>query len=398
MSTILASHPAPTAERERWPVLDVLRGFALFGILVANLQHFSGATRERAVDRIAVFLIHALVDGKFYSLFALSFGYGAAAMLARHARGRSIYARRLLVLFGVGLTHLILLWYGDIIAFYAVMGAALPLFLGLRSSRLVRVAAVLLSIPVAMHVVFVILAGLGLLQHSEDWRQAAERRIASGSYGQLVYWNATVGLAQRGFDLVVTGRPFKVLAMFLLGIVAWRLHQHPAAAFQSRLERILRGALAVGVPCGIGQAIVMETAAYERLESIGTLQPVFYAVGVPALALAYASGVALWHGRGEARWLLWLAPAGRMSMTNYLLQSVLCLLVFDHFGLGGYGRLGTAGTVVVAIALFGFQVALSAVWLRRFEYGPVEWLVRCIVYGRWLRIGARIESRARGRG
>jgi uncharacterized protein len=383
---------APVLPNERIAVLDALRGFALFGVLIANTQHFAGTTGAPPVsdalhwprlDSAARFMVDAAVDGKFYSLFALLFGLGCALQWQRGVPARTAQ-RRMLVLLGLGLLHLCLLWYGDILSLYALLGLLLLASRGWPSRRLWRVSLVLLALPVLLHAVFLlVLPARSAGADPAALRFATERAVADGSYAARVSWNVAHGIGQRAFDLVGTGRPFKVFAMFLLGVLACRLRLWRKT--HSRLVlRVLVVGLLVGVPLNWGLALMMQTSAYERLQPLGILQPAVYAYGVPALALAYASAFVLsFRSPGFARLAsATLGKVGRLSLSNYLLQSLLGVLIYSGFAGALFGRLGTTASLLLASAVFVLQIALSSVWLRYFDQGPVERLWRALSYGR----------------
>jgi uncharacterized protein len=221
-----------------------------------------------------------------------------------------------------------------------------------------------------------------------------ERSVAEGGYFARVAWNATHGVAQRAFDLVASGRPFKVLATFYLGLAAarWELWSEPRVALLRRV--LLVGAL-VGIPLNLGLAVMMQTSAYERLLPIGFLQPLLYSYGVPALALSYASAFTLsFRNERFARFAsATLAKVGRLSLSNYLLQSLLGVVIYDRFAGGLFGKLGTVASLLVAMAVFLVQIALSALWLLYFKQGPFEWAWRALTYGRRGSLPARAPDR-----
>jgi len=388
---VLGTCNAPTTPDERIAVLDALRGFALFGVLIANTQHFAGTTGAPELadalhwpklDRALRFVVDATVDGKFYSLFALLFGLGCALQWQRAVPLRTMQ-RRMLVLLGFGLLHLCLLWYGDILSLYALLGLVVLAFRNWSSPRLWRVALALLALPVLLHAFFLLI--LPARSGGADpaaLRFATERAVAGGSYIARVHWNVQHGIAQRLFDLVGTGRPFKVLATFMLGVLACRMKLWSETS-SKLLQRILLIGLLLGVPLNLGLGLMMQTSAYERLQPLGILQPVVYAYGVPALAVAYASAFTLSfrNARFARVASATLGKVGRLSLSNYVLQSLLGMLIYSRFGGALFGRLGTTASLALAGVIFGFQLALSAVWLRYFRQGPLERLWRALTYG-----------------
>jgi uncharacterized protein len=384
----------PVEPSRRIAVLDALRGFALFGVLVANTQHFAGTTGAPPVsdslhwptlDRAARFVIDAGVDGKFYSLFSILFGVGFAIQWERWPEPLRTSRRRLAVLLGFGLLHLCLLWFGDILAFYALTGFVLLWFRHHSTAKLVRMSVLLFAIPVVMHAVFLLCMPPSVGVDPSEARFAMERGVAEGGYLGRIHWNVTHGLAQRGFDLFASGRPFKVLATFMLGICAWRMDFFRVDASRlASLQRVFKLGLLLGIPLNIALASMMQTSAYERLQPLGLLQPVFYAYGVPALALAYAAGfVLLFRNETFAKVASsTLGRVGRLSLSNYVLQSVIGILIYDRFAGGWFARFGTSVSLLVACGIFTLQIALSVIWLRSFRQGPLEWAWRALTYGK----------------
>lgn len=402
--------PTPVAPAERIDSLDILRGVALFGILLMNIESFAGPMligvtgvdpalqgAGRAVDTA----IYLLVQGKFYVIFSLLFGMGFALMHQRaQAAGRMaeaaflpLYLRRLAALLAIGLAHALLVWSGDILVTYALV--ALPMALLLRDvpTRLLPWLAVAL-LAVAPAIIF----GLGLLgwlslqvpeaaepMRAELAKQAAEVQalIASerAAYGPDGSWLQGVAhraqeLAFLAYNLLVVF--WQVLGLFLLG--AWYVRSGAIRDPQGwpRFHAAMRwAALPLGAAAMWVSYAILPTVPFDRMDlQTGT-----------ASALQLAAGALM--GLGYVSWMLrmlpalrWAAPAGRMALTNYLMQSVVCTLVFYGYGLGYFEQLPRAWQPAFVLALFLAQVLLSHAWLARFRFGPMEWLWRGVTYGR----------------
>ena len=284
-------------------MLDALRGFAIFGILLANATVFSGtffagmagetvAFPNSTADRVTEFLIHLLVEGKFYSTFSLLFGVGFALQMVRtEALGRpfaSVFRRRISFLLLIGVTHA-LVWAGDILWLYAVVG----FYLGRR-------------------------------------------------------------------------RVF-----------------HDLTAHRPLLRRLLIAGLLIGSIANLALAFLMETDAYFSFQALGVLQSAVYQIGVPALCLFYVSTFALLFDHASwRRRLLVFAPVGRTALSNYVLQTGVCLAIFYGIGLGLFGEWGVAATTALALVIYSAQVLISRWWLGHFRFGPLEWVWRSLTYGR----------------
>lgn len=403
---------------ERIDMVDALRGLAVCGILIGNMQWFSGygmmppvlAEQAPLLDKIVHFLVHFLVEGKFYSIFSFLFGFGFALQIARaEARGdlsASVFKRRLFWLLAIGVAHAYLLWAGDILSVYALMGFMLLLFRRKPDRSLLTWAAVLIAVPVftyllmyALFVAFVPEDALTSFQASriEMWNENV-RAVTEGSYFQIVSDFNLKYVAGRYAGLIFQMRLPKILAMFLLGLYAYRrgVFQGPAG------NRVfIRKVMVYGLTAGLlGNAVF---AAFAKSEAdlppslSGLAGVIAYAFAVPALALGTAALVAnLWQSGALRPVLARLAPAGRMALTNYLLQTVICVTLFYGYGFGLFGRFGAATATATALGIFASQIALSGLWLRYFAYGPAEWLWRQLTYGRRLPLTRSVHVRVPG--
>lgn len=393
----------PIAPGERAHSVDALRGFALLGIFLVNLIAFSGfemlgmegwhALPTMQVDFALGGVTVVLLLGKFYSLFSLLFGLGFAMYLSRGAEALPRFRRRLAVLLAIGLAHALLIWDGDILVLYALLGFLLIPFRHLSDRALLRWVVVLVLAPVLVDLIRVLTEGrFAPAAPFEQWGTRADawagykgepgltEYLAPGLQSHLRW--TVAGFPWRYHFLIEEGRPFKVLAMFVLGLWAgrhgliFRPEQHMLL-----LRRILRYGLLVGLPVNVG---MLATFALELTPPApaGLLRTIAYAVGVVPLALAIGAGFLLWWTRPDRRpWLERLVPAGRMALTNYLLQSVVAILVFRGIGLGLGGRVGPTVYLPAALVFFAGQVWLSRWWLERWRYGPVEWIWRQLTYG-----------------
>ena len=404
----------PAASRERIEVLDALRGFAILGILVMNLYSFTGwmyvpagqkAVMVGVLDRAALQFGEVLVRGKFYTIFALLFGIGFAI---QRQRGRvdatflPMYRRRLGVLLAIGLVHLVLLWRGDILALYALCGFLLIPFRNCRDRTLVAWAVVCLLVPVAIYAAMAAsggrfdpgapLAGARDFVEGRLFPAGVDNMavLSGGSWGDVLRWNLA-GAFDRCADLFREGRLFKVEAVFLLGLwVGRRLKATRSAAQDMLLQRVLIAGLAIGVPGNFVLAQIAGSDADGVPTPIGVMEALVSAVAVVPMGLAYAAGFTLLRWRaGWGRVLHYLAPAGRMALSNYLGQTLIGLS-FYGIGFGVVGRIGPGLSAVIALAIFAAQVVVSTMWLRYFQFGPVEWGWRSLTYQR--RIPMRVRS------
>ena len=387
----------PTAGEERLRVVDALRGFALFGILLANVLYWSGWGMVTDAQRLAwggttgdlwqYRFHHLLVDGKFYTIFSFLFGAGFALQLERLLRrgqdGLRIYRRRVLVLLAIGTVHSFLVWDGDILMLYALLGLLLPLFHRWRPRSLVVTGLVLVFlVPAAGIALF---DALGWAPHEALYRlsfriaesmgidtapEAALAWMQGEDWRSWAAWVASGPPFTWGLRLEVWRIP-KVLGIMLIGMAAGRgLADGSLLANRALLRRVLAIGLLIGVPCSLAYAFWRGQGQADWPSLVGTLP----------LAMAYAAGFALaWPH--ASRWLGVFVAPGRMALTNYLAQSVLGIVLFYGIGLGWVGRLSLVQIYGYALALYALQAALSQWWLARHAQGPMEALWRRWTYG-----------------
>ncbi|MFD3653511.1 DUF418 domain-containing protein [Streptomyces sp. NPDC058620] len=375
--------------------IDVLRGFALLGILLINAQLMAGPATTLGggasaglADRGAAWVVTALVAGKFYLLFSFLFGYGFT-LQQRSAEHAAVafgprHLRRTAALFLLGLAHAVLLYPGDILMTYAVLGLVLFALRAVPPRTLLRIAAGLLGTLVLLFLVH----GLFALALTEPERTGDAATTTAGPTADLVAayrgGPGSVLLANLrllpeflGANMLYSA---DLLAAFLVGLAAgrWRASADPGH-HRGRMRRIVRR----GLPFGLAGGLFMAACTHGPLDSgwfhIGRAAGVLTA---PALTAAYACGVLLLvrtpAGRKLARAL---APAGRMSLTNYLTQSFVLALVFTGYGLGLYGRIGTATVLAGCLVLYAVQLALSALLLKHLRSGPAEYVLRAATRG-----------------
>ncbi len=390
--------PAPAPLTRRLELLDALRGFALFGVLLVNLRSFSlyefitqsqrGALPTAAWDRAIALAMELLVDAKSITLFTLLFGVGFAMQtrrLADKADGTRLYVRRMLVLLAIGLVHAYLFWWGDILRYYAVFGLLLLAFTKL-STRTLAVLGVCVAVvlPVLLQPV---LPGLLPQQLSRPQASAAAwTAFVSGDWATMLQGNLTRDIRMR---IAVWSLPLFVFGRLLIGMAIGRTRVLQESVAHRRFwVRLLRASFGVSVVAsvllvlrdynstGVVAAWLQDGAglvATRLLREITPLaQGVFYMAGF----------VLLFQQAAWRHWLRKLAPMGRMALTNYLAQTLFGLGLFYGIGLGLGPQFGLVGVALAGLAIFGLQALFSCWWLGRFRFGPAEWVWRSLVYGK----------------
>ena len=395
----------PTQASERYMILDTLRGFAILGIALANYPELSlyrflpadaaAALPASAWDRAINFIVHGLVDGKFYTIFSLLFGIGFSIILQNTTRkgGRvlPLFMRRMLLLALMGLLHLTFIWSGDILLLYALMGMLLPFFRKLPDRVLLGSALALLLLPVGIDAAceyaglhpaaFFVQLQQQACAHSgitpdnfATWLRDADSY--AGIFDFLIQ-----GAAVRAQEFIDGNRYFKVLGLFLLGFLIGR---HRLYARLAEHRRALRRITLIGGGIGLILAPLFAWSSINGQPWGITAHSLIYTLSVYPLAFAYMSLICLAYLRCSTfAPFRWLAAPGRMALTNYLMQSVIGVLLYYGIGLGLGASLPLAGVELVALLIFIAQMILSSLWLRAFRYGPLEWIWRLLTYGRY---------------
>jgi uncharacterized membrane protein YeiB len=470
---------SPVAASERITTLDVVRGFALFGILLMNVEFFNRPIAEldvglapgvTGIDHWAGWFVHVFVRSKFWTMFSLLFGMGFAVMLARaQAVGRPFtgpYIRRTLALAAFGFLHCVLLWNGDILFDYAMAAAFLLLVFHARPKILFWIGGIALAcaaiagaaklfagfehdlwgaflglgVPVLAlgivawairkwpanglrnaGLVMFLLPCIGMMiggiaspqmpqaqrdrialseaktaaEKTEVRKAIAERVKAEKEHAAKVVeerritsqgtW--TEGVAFRLAEWPKTAAqhiPFSmffVLPMFLMG--AWFIRSGLMANPGEHLETWRKLAL-FGIPFGLGLTIVAAAIATTHVRGVNDALYTFamglgMVAALPACIGYVAAVVLMFHSERLRGWVAHFAPAGRMALTVYLAQSLIGTTFFYGYGLGFYG-MGRAMQLVWVVVVYALLLVLCHWWLKRFRYGPMEWLWRAITY------------------
>ena len=406
MKTTHPENITPVQAGDRHVILDALRGFALFGICLANFPEFflysflkgdaTSAMPTAGLDRIIRYLQYILIDGKFYTIFSLLFGIGFSIILSnavrKQANGLRIFYRRMGILMIIGFLHLMFLWSGDILMLYALLGLLLPLFRNVSNRTLLFLSASLLVFPIVADAVIAV-TGLELSAPAIRAQQhfCAEYGITDDNFA---YWLRDAGsytdvlrfLVQGAFvriqEFLDGNRFFKVMGLFLLGFYIGRnrLYSH----LEGR-KPLLKKVLTYGSLLGLPASTIYAWSALNGHPWGLVGHSALYTCGVYPLALAYVAGICLWylHHR-ESRILGILAVPGQMALTNYIWQSVSGVVLFYGIGFGLGADTGLAVVMVIAMGVYLVESVFSRIWLRYCRFGPLEWIWRMLTYGKWL--------------
>jgi uncharacterized protein len=404
---------APVKANEREIFMDVLRGFAILGIFIANLgsgfswyneqAHATGPYLLPEWDHKMGFLHHMFIEGKFYSIFSLLFGWGIALQFKR-AEAAGINAlptvrRRLAFMLLLGAVHL-MIWPGDIVFFYALLGFVLLPLRKLSNKTLLITGIILILSPILIYAAKSYWDWLnypaGLLFKTGQNLETKLLGITPTTDYEALMKNASwwdifkgnlAGFFYRYGYLFFVSRIFKVLGMFLIGYALGRSGFYKNIAQHKKLLYfIIAGGLLIGLPANFYLARYMTyyMQDYWNLQTKGLYQTIAYALGVAPLAMAYVSIFMLSFQTAAGKKILSvLAPVGKMAFSNYIMQSLIGNFVFLGPGLGYMGKVGPVYYTLFGIIVFIIQIILSTIWLKYFNFGPVEWLWRSATYKKW---------------
>lgn len=409
----------PVKQSERIDELDVLRGFAIFGIFVINVRVFSGysfASEEMKADFLLtrwddIFdWIHIVFfNGKFYTLFSLLFGIGFAVILVRATKAdRSFlpfFSRRLFILLIIGVIHLWGIWYSDILVIYALCGYILILFKEL-SSRSLLWLFLLLVLAQGFHTRYLHANDNSYTKQlyttvSDKWTEkdlpkASEKtegfrlpdlaQVVRDDSWKTVFKFNSIGPIIRFYFVSYDSRIIKVLAIFVLGLWVGRsILFHDLLNRKLFLVKIAIAGWIIGLPLNIlfregflsGNDAPFAFFAKEVLESLAYV----------SLSSAYAASfILLYKTRFKKMLNSLFTSVGKTALTNYILQSFIGIALFYTAALGIGEYSGSTLLTIIVVMVFVFQIIGSNIWLNYFRYGPLEWIWRMLTYGKYIKI------------
>ncbi|MGG1878971.1 DUF418 domain-containing protein [Paenibacillus cisolokensis] len=388
--------------QQRITLIDSLRGFALLGIFLVNILFFTTSlqTISFGVDlwtggynEALGMLKDIFINSKFILIFSFLFGLGAVLLQnSCEAKGlsfRRVYARRLTALLVIGLIHGMLIWYGDVLTHYAILGFLLLLFIK-RKPKTLLIWSLILQLIVPVLVVISSLASSGdpqfttlsgeEMQQTALYYQAKDAAIyGAGDAGQILGQRLNDFIASI-FNMILFYP--QVLGLFLLGMYfGKRRFLHDVAGHRALFVRWAW----IGGVLGLAAQLAM---AWTELSF--AMEAVMLFVGAPLMSLAYISLFALLYQNKRCQKVLRVfSYPGKMAFTNYLMQSVICGFIFYSYGLALYGTVDVGIQMLIALAVYAAQVIFSMLWLRLFPIGPLEYVWRLFTYwGKPVRKGA----------
>lgn len=395
---------SPISAKERIETLDVLRGFALLGIILANIVWFlypvymqedisfknEWTSFWNDADYTVKTILSLFVDGKFVMLFSMLFGFGMVIMQERAAARQlnfwAIYSRRLIALFIFGCIHAYFIWFGDILTDYAILGLLLLFMHKLKPNLMLIICLTLYSLLLGSLTFGALSAdstptmSMSMSEESHQLMQVTIDAHQNGSIQELMnanFMERTFYTMRNGLYVLYLGNPIfylfsnlPFLLMFLFGAAVakkkWlhRFEEYRKGFFITWLLTLIFGGT-------LGWILPFLSENFSAVQYISSpLLTIFYAISL----------IFIYHTVKGKKVIQWLAFPGRMAFTNYIGQSIICTFLFGPFAFGVYGKLHLSTAIIIAFVIFVFQMIMSKLWLSKFRFGPLEYVWRSFTY------------------
>ncbi|WP_319502588.1 DUF418 domain-containing protein [uncultured Draconibacterium sp.] len=400
--------PTPLSSRERIDYMDLLRGIAIFGILIANLRWFSlyspqvsGMFTYEEIDHVIYLLQGVFIESKFYTIFSLLFGWGIALQINRSQKDDASTAgflrRRLCFMMLLGGMHMFFIWEGDIVFLYGLVGFVLVALRKYSNSTLLITGILMLLSPVLLYFLkmnwpwvnypsdYLYSLGEKMYQHF-GWIDQDTSRTGVLSESKSIVTSIKITLADAPYRfayLFAVSRIPKVLGAMLIGFYMGRTNLY--SKIMKHKNVVLKATIAgliVFVPLNYWlEGILKNEQAYYQHQIEGLYYTIADSLTVFPLALVYMTALALLF---EKKWIqIILNPVlavGKTAFSNYVFQSLIGIIIFYGVGFGLAGQFGPLAWTIAAVIIFSFQIILSNLWLKYFRFGPLEWIWRSLTY------------------
>jgi len=390
---------APVKSAERINELDMIRGVALLGILMVNMALFKSpffdlrlpSNYPEGIERVSAYFIQLFFTGNFYAIFSFLFGLGFYIFMDRTMQKglelKPLYRRRLFALMVFGLLHITLFWSGDILFNYALVGFILLAFRNKPLQAIKKWIIGLFIFSFIFNMVMIVFKGIGEIIGDEKYHAVVDKMLAEATY---MYTEA--GFLELVLYRLVNEAPYilvgvifwipQVLAFFLCGLYLGKkgifndIPSHIPLFKKVRFWGFLIGGLLLVLLVLFDSGAITDNA----LVNLSMLSGINYLASL-FIFPAYVSTIVL--AAQSATWNKILSPvasAGKMALTNYLSQTIICVIIFYGFGFGLYGQLTVYHGIMLTVAIFLLQVFWSSLWMNKFRFGPMEWLWRTLTY------------------
>ena len=399
----------PVQQNQRIELIDAIRGFALLGILMVNMPlmyepmskiMLGSKEHVNLLQYLSETFIKFFFEGKFFLIFSTLFGYGFYIFMQKAEDIKfsvlTVFRRRLFVLLLFGLLHIFLLWGGDVLFVYSLFGFLLILFRNSANKTIIRWALFFILFPVVALIVltsfFIILNSIPEMKteidlqnqesliYYEDMVNRARQTYSSGTFPEIISMRL-----EEYFDSFLVNILFfcpTIMGMFLIGLLAAKNNffsdvQHKKEIF----KRFIKIALPTGIICNLFYVISLSYADFLSVDFWLLLNSVMGLAGGLTFSLCYISLISLSFIYNKNNFLIRnLVPVGRMALTNYLSQSLICAILFHSYGFAFYSKIEIWQGILLTFLIFSIQIIFSRIWLRYFLFGPLEWIWRSLTY------------------
>ncbi|WP_099354361.1 DUF418 domain-containing protein [Fredinandcohnia onubensis] len=376
--------------KQRVRLIDGLRGFSLIGILIANLLIFQYGMfgkeqmenyQTLATDQSSYIWIKIFIEGSFMPIFLFLFGYSMVKLSEKLVgNGKKVkrhLVRRFILLITLGLLHSIFVWEGDILFSYGLIGLLMIIFVKRKKKTILIWTVTLFSLTTLIGVI----GANEKMEEPKNLTSYIQKEYDAYSNGD--YWEALefrnsgedpFGYPGYVYIIMLMLMPLVICPIFLLGMYAAKSGWFTSPEKEKRKYSWLAWLF---LPMGLG----LKSLPYLFQEHIWTES--IYTIGAPILSVGYIFLFAYFYTKGESVILTLFENVGRLSMTNYLAQSMICTLIFYGYGLGLFGKMGVLNGILLAIVIYLFQVILSHFYLKIWKMGPFEKTMRIGTYMTW---------------
>ena len=388
----------PVNQSERIALIDILRGFALFGILMVNLPTmFSGINLEISSFgngdlSIPQILVKLFFEGKIYIIFSFLFGYGFWLFMSKETDRNilPVFRRRLLFLLLFGISHVVFLWAGDILIAYALSGFVLILFRKSSNKKIfgwsMSILLTLLTLNILTILVLTITtqsseAQTHIIDNESSSQEIAKNIISIYSTGDYF---EIMNVRLQEYKLLIYGIFYPIpFTMFLIGLlIAKKGYISNWIENLPKIRKTFWWTLIVGLLINTTYVILISSySGFDNDFSKYIITSLVLMLGQIPIAFCYGSGIILLYAKRKGDYFFdLLSSAGRMALTNYLCQSIIGAFLAYPFGLGLFGKVDPWQSIILVITIFVTQAHSSRWWLKKFYFGPFEWLWRSLTY------------------
>lgn len=361
-------------KQERMVLIDVIRGFALLGVLISNTLIFAFPIDKISdTEQMLQAFVRIFVEGSFYPIFSFLFGFGLARQWQKAPDNHPVIKRRLVILGIIGLLHGLFIWSGDILLSYALVG-----FIALQVINKTKqsIKAVIVSLTILSVFIFFGLFALEAIIEVDAVNELGNL------YDSGNYFLITQQRSRDYMESLLTLPLFipQLLSFFLLGWLCcnYRLIEHYQT--HKSMWRYLFFACSVS---SLPIIYLLERQRDHKSLYLSFLESLDITLASPALGFAYMASIILLYDKWP-RFFNPLSAIGKLSLSNYLAQSIVMTLIFYGYGAGLYNTLSLSSSLGIALILFALQVILSNLWLKAYLFGPAEWLWRCFSYKQFI--------------